>query len=449
MKLRIITAMILSLLIVPALSAQVTSFTSAVTQGLFGTYIDDIQDVNDWSTVDFNNVIGYAGARATGISGGFGTHLGSLFLGVGYSGDLWNGTVTTTTIDGDAADTVPSSGIVTFDNRFDVLLGSGSFGGLKISLALNDFGSDTDKNEVGGADEKQVDTTGSILAGVTWGKNFSLGGGTLKPEFGLTGTFALASIEITDGVANSSSTTKNPADNYTQIALRAAADYEFAPNGNATTTLSGEYIFGIRLKPGTVYEGKNDSASGLYGTTFGASDFESSDKGAYITNDLNLGYKQSYDIDRNTSVAWKAGAELGFDFRETKYSGTQTIAGVTSDIDQKGTATTVFSVSPLAAAAVTYKFAGKPFSVNAGVGIRAGLTITSVENKDFTPTTKRVETTYAYNDLTPNFAIGGTLSPSDSLLLDLRLTGATNIGNFTFIFDANNIVVAFLLGFKM
>jgi hypothetical protein len=332
-------------------------------------------------------------------------------------------------------------GIVTFDNRFDVLLGSDSFGGIKISLALNNFGSDTDENKIGGADQKRVDTTGSILAGVIWGKNFSLGGGTLKPEFGLNAILALGSIEETNSVTNSSTTTKDPASNYTQISLRAAVDYDLAPKGNATTTLSGDYTFSIRLKPATVYEGKNASASGQFGVPLGSGDFESSDKGAYITNALNLGYKQSYDIDGNTSVAWKAGAGLGFDFNETKYEGSY---GSTS-IDDKGTATTTFYVNPLAAAAFTYKFAGKPFSLNAGVGLGAGVKITNVENK----TSKRVETTYAYSSLAPNFAIGGALSPSDSLLIDMRLTGTTNIGNFSFTFNANNILVGFLVGFKV
>jgi hypothetical protein len=171
MKLRILAAMILAALIVPALSAQVTSYTSLITGGLFGTYVDDIQDVNDYSGVKFTTGIGYAGSRpGGGLSGGFATNIGSLFLGLGYSGDLWSGTSTSITIDGDPADSLAAGGIVTFDNRFDILLGNSSFGGIKITLGLNDFGSDTDENNTGAVDQKRIDTTGSILGQAAWGK---------------------------------------------------------------------------------------------------------------------------------------------------------------------------------------------------------------------------------------------------------------------------------------
>jgi hypothetical protein len=454
MKRRIIIAAIAAALIVPALSAQVTSFTSQATHGLYGTYIDDIQDVNNYADVEFTRGIGYAGARGTGVSGGFATHIGNLFLGVGYSGDLWSGSATTTKVDGDPADTLGPGGIVTFDNRFDVLLGSDSFGGVKITLALNDFGSDTDENKTGSVTQKRVDTTGSILVGGVWGKNFSLGGGTLKPEFGLNVTFAPGSTKLTDvGTPNSSSTVKDPASatspNYTAISLKAAADYEFAPQGNVTTTLSGDYTFTLRLKPDAVYEGKNTSAAGQYGVSIGATDFKSSDKGAYITNSLNASYKRSYDIDERWSAAWKAGAGLGFNFTETKYSGTQTVSGVTSDIDQKGTATTTFTVNPLAAAALTYKFASKPFSLHTGLGLGAGVRIENRENKDYTPTTKQVVTTYTYSPLSTYFALGGTLNPTENFTIDMILTGGTGISNFNFYFDATSVVVGFLLGLKI
>jgi hypothetical protein len=278
------------------------------------------------------------------------------------------------------------------------------------------------------------------------GQNFNLGGGTLKPEISLGALFGMASTEITGPTADSSTTTKDPASNYTRISLTAAADYEFAPKGNVTTTLSGDYTFSITLKPATVYEGKNTSASGQFGTTIGATDFESSDEGSNIANALNVNFKKSYNINGNWSAAWKAGVGLGFNSSETKWSGTQTVGGVKNDIDSEGTVTTTFSVRPLAAAALTYNFASKPFSLHAGVELtNAAVVITSMENKD----TKQVTDSYAFTPLSTSFGLGGALKPTENLMLDMMLTGLTGLNNFTFSFNANSINIAFLLSLKV
>jgi hypothetical protein len=452
MKRRLIIALIAAVLFVPALSAQIpggtipdvtatASPTAGVTNSLFGTDVDDIQDVNTYSDVEFTNGFGYAYA-ASGLGVGFATHIGNLFLGVTYNGYLWSGSLVRREDDGkeDNPVGVGSGPGVAFGNRLDVLIGSESFGGIKLLVFFDDFGRQTDKDETVTPSEEAVNSEGSIYLAGIWGKNFSLGGGTLKPEFGLGVQFdADGNYEYESGPA--SVTYKA---GYTSIALRAAADYEFAPKGNATTILSGDYTFILHLKPNPALEGKNVTvpASLPFGGTTVTS-IEARDEGAFIQNALNAVYIKKYDINDRISAAWKAGGSLAFDFYEEKWS--STINGVKSP-SVKGTTTTEFTITPGAAAAVTYNFGNKPFSVNAGVALGTSWSVEKIDNKD----SKIVTTTYTFTPLTPpTFNLGGTLKPSEEFTLDLYLTGTgTRLSNYVFYFNATNIQVGFLLSFK-
>jgi hypothetical protein len=459
MKRRIIIAAIVAVLIVPALSAQIPqgtipdvngkeSYKSEVTFGLFGTEVDDIQDVNNWSDVEFTNGFGFVGVSSVGgVSGGYATHVGSLFLGITYDGYLWNGAVSHRKNDGkanDAALIYTDDPRVLFNNRLDVLIGSESFGGIKLLVFFNEFGRETNKNAVPTTATKSVNSDGSIYLAGIWGKNFSLGGGILKPEFGLGVQF-----DATDNYEyEAGSESVKYKGGYTSIALRAAADYEFAPKGNATTTLSGDYTFVLHIKPNPALEGKNGSP-GISPFTGGPyNSYKVSDKGAFIQNYLNVFYGQRYDIDENISMAWKAGGGLTFHSFEEKISGSSTTAGVTSDLpDDKGTVTTEFGINPEAAVAFIYQFTGKPFSVNAGAGVKAGFTRESVNNKN----SKIVNTTSTFSSLSPTLNLGGTLSPTENFTIDMKLsnTAGTNLNNFAFHFDATDIEVGFLLNFKI
>jgi hypothetical protein len=461
MKRRIIIAAIVAVLIVPALSAQILpipdlldingteSNTSRVTQGLFGTDVDDVQDVNNYSNVEFTRAFAFANAGTIGgVGGGYATRLGNLFLGVTYNGNLWDGNDTYTKHDGDPSDTANftwGAPDITFNNRLDVLIGSESFGGIKLLVFFEDFGRRTNKNEVTPTNSKEVSSTGSIYLAGVWGKNFTLGEGTLKPEFGLAVQFDVDGNEKYS-VGSTSATYKA---GYTSIALRAAADYEFAPQGNVATTLSGDYTFVLNLKPSPAYEAKNyaivsgDPLSG-YGLTGTLESVELSDKGAYIMNRLNASYSKRYEINERWSAAWKAGAGLGFDFEEEKYSGSYRIGGSTTNVDDDGTATTTFSIEPTAAAAFKYKFASKPFSLNAGVALDTGFAVRKENDK----ANKDITTTYDFDDLTATFGLGGTLNPMENFTIDMYLNNALG-SNFNFTFNANNISIGLMLSLKM
>jgi hypothetical protein len=77
----------LSLAVLP-LSAQ--SQTSAATQGVFGTEVDDFLDVHNYGEVEFDKWFGYAGAGTGYFSLGYASKLsGATYLGLGYSGNLF------------------------------------------------------------------------------------------------------------------------------------------------------------------------------------------------------------------------------------------------------------------------------------------------------------------------------------------------------------------------
>jgi hypothetical protein len=450
MKLKLFFAALAAVLIAPALLAQAPNlhFEAAgslpldATFGLFGSDIDDIQDVNNYPKVEFTKGFGYALAGTnTGVAGGFAKTFGNLFVGINYDGYLWDGNNTVKEISGKRVDSISDTDDnVKIDNRFGVLIGSESFGGIKVLFDFDDFHPDTDKIEAAPKEEVKY-TTGSIFAGALWGKNFALGGGLLKPEFGLGVDFDLDN-EKYKGLGGSYTTKEGK----TTVYLRAAADYEFAPQGSTTSTLSGEYTLSIGRKPDPVIEVKNQTfPAGWWGAGGTVDKAKASDKGSDVGNDLSIAYSKTYNIDERWAAAWGIGGDLGFDVSKTKPSASATVSGTTITYKSKGTTTTTFTVDPEASAALKYNFATKPFTLYAGAKLTAGISVKKEDVKN----TKTVTKTYTFTPLTPQFALGGSLKPTENFAIDMKLEGNTNMNGFNFHFGANSIDIALQLSLKL
>jgi hypothetical protein len=519
MKLRILLAMIAAVLLVPALSAQtaipqapgfdgIKSKAAKGTSGLFGSEVDNVQDVNDFGSVEFTKGFGYlaAGTELTDTGIGFATKLGGLFLGLTYDGNIWSGSSTSLKTDGKENDSFPGwtisdiDGRITFDNWFNILVGNEAIGGIKVTFALNDFRTEArvDKYDdpviVPATNDKLVDTDGDILAGLTYGRNFALGGGTLKPEISLGASFNNNSVEATKaGVGNffgktSKFTRNSNGSHFTNLFVKVGADYVFAPNGNVTSTLKAYYALRVDLAPEFTTKATNwtvvdatDPIGDLLGVVPGTEveSVKKVDTDTWITHNLKVHFKKSYAIDERWSAAWLAGGVLGFGSREqkaksytykffgddTKYDvyapvNQETFPGWHPEDQKKPITTSVFNINPQAAAAFKYNFASKPFSLFAGIGLSTAFQIQTVEQSRQSggarnsndKYVKDETTTLTATGLTTNFGLGGTLKPTESFAIDMLLSNnsGTNFdNNFNFGFNATDIVIEFLASLKI
>ena len=78
----------------------ITSKTSDTTAGVFSTDTDNFVSVNDWQSVNPNNLFGVFGYYSTKMKIGAAKNIGGFYFGALYEGDLGNSfTSTTTTTD--------------------------------------------------------------------------------------------------------------------------------------------------------------------------------------------------------------------------------------------------------------------------------------------------------------------------------------------------------------
>jgi hypothetical protein len=338
--------------------------TSLSTQGLFGTDEDSYADVNDWQDVEFEKFFAWAGARNVnaaspfGIQGGFATRLCPVYLGLYYNGTIWDGNSGKYT-DEDGKRDDSHSYLTTEDgmgltDRFDVIVGVPLIGGIKARVDLN-LKRDEDVVDSTKTTTTTVNTNrDKVILDLTWGKNFNLGGGLLKPEVELlyNWDFSGPKIEGPDGTAhdrdlpgvtpaNIGSTSASIFDlgDLSVLSIGAKADYEFASDGSSQAVLSAGYTLGVGIfkDPG-------------YDNTTPASNKESW-TGSYFKHEINAGYKKTFDINESLSAGWGAGADATIQSLDASYK----LGGTAQD---SPTALEI-EIKPVVAAGFVYNFGGK------------------------------------------------------------------------------------------
>ena len=291
MKTKLFTVLLITAFFsAPALFGQVQhSFLTGNTMTIFKTDADKLQDVNDYAEVDINKAYIMAGSHYDtntnafrGIRGGVATNLNSLYLGILYDGYFWDGDADKVTVNGNrqaGADTG-----FNFDNRFNVLFGKKSFGGIAVSLGFSNLNFDKDANDI--ADTTTTTRRGIINFGAMWGKNFARSKGTLKPELGF-----MTLINMNENKTKTGNTTTVDGHGPSSLMLYLTSEYVFSREGQHQTTLNFGDIPWIYFP----YENKGPPKT----------KFESE-----FYNTLFFELKQVYDITGSLSVGYLAGLNL-------------------------------------------------------------------------------------------------------------------------------------------
>ena len=323
MKKKILTVLLCTALAsAGALYGQQSSNVYQNTMSIFKTDVDKLQDVNDYAEVDINKAYLMAGSRyesdsnsIRGIQGGFATYKNDLYIGIFYDGYFWNGNST------EQGSTKNST--ITYNNQFSFLFGKESFGGIGITLGLNDlqFG----ENKAGGTTTNT--RSGLINIGAEWGKNFAYKGGTLKPDLGF-----LWGINMNETSSGSSTGGHGPS----ILALMLTTEYLYPKEGQHQTTLSFGDVPVFFFAYDTNNQSPKDHREGrIYNTLYGE-------------------LKQVYEITGNLSLGYLAGLSLIMN----------------SPSDNKDINVFEFGFLPRLSAALTYK-ASEKFLFNTGVRLGA------------------------------------------------------------------------------
>ena len=179
-KLLAVVVLVITALGISPLTAQIIqgfeSNASWATNGLFTTDADDFLSVTGWQNVDFTKFYTVAQANAaSGVSAGFAGKAGSVYLGVGYFGNFWSGSLHSTKTDSKTNFSAPPDAGLAWTNQISFLVGTEVIGGIKFDIDIAGAGSDNDDNET--TDSKTTIGLGAMEFGVSWGKSINGGGG--------------------------------------------------------------------------------------------------------------------------------------------------------------------------------------------------------------------------------------------------------------------------------
>ena len=385
-KRKVLTAVLVALTLgVSPLAAQITSNTSNATSGLFLSDTDNFLNVNNWQKVEFDNFFTAMQIRGTdGIGAGLALNAGRAFLGFGYIGNLWNGTVNEEITEYGSAysvnpawagmkSTARSGTGLQWNNRIFFLLGTELSGGLLFDIDFAKAGKNNlnaDELDAGGdaVNKEKTEGLGAIEAGLRWGRNFKAGGGlTIKPNLAFRYNIDLQKNVTYDGPGDARITELNGKDNFF-----AAAAYGNNTNdgivglkGYVTAHAGVKLDLAKNATDGSLWL-KYDFADYLYGNqTIDNTDYWKNYNPFRMDHSLTLGVGAWYTMDRKLSLGWSA--ESGFGLVHAKITSEQESFGAIPNDPNHEFTEALFGIIPSIAAGVVYRALPDKFNLNAGI----------------------------------------------------------------------------------
>ncbi|GHV84634.1 hypothetical protein AGMMS50230_02420 [Spirochaetia bacterium] len=420
---KLIMALALTVLITFTAGAQ-RSTLNAATFGLFSGDADKFMDVNDWNEVKFNKFYAFLdGGSSNFVSGGFATRLGQTYLGIYYTGNLFrydstkskdangglSGSVNPTS--SPAYNNYANTSTLAFNDNLSILAGL-PFGGLKLNISTNlSFRNSEDANTY-----KVKDRVGPLAFNLSWGNNFALGSGTLKPEVRAGYSINMKKLKVEPKAGTNTYTDTSGAN---ILSLGLGADYVFEAKNNSQAVLSVQDTFRVnfyknpQMESGTtkIYQDKNP-----------------------ISNDLSVSYKKTYNLDDRFSAGWLLGGDFFVSVDPVK-TRIETGAVSTTTADYSGT---TISLSPYTGIGFTYALVPERFSLNGGARVyllnmyydtfKDSLAVNTGQTK--------TQTQFSIVGLSDyNVALGGTLILNPMFTFDFSFGGSSGYSYLAALFS--------------
>lgn len=378
-------ALLIAALGISPLAAQISNFesnTGKATNGLFSTETDNFLDVNNWEEVEFSKFFTTLQAdEADGIGAGLAVTAGSAYLGFGYFGKFWEGSINSSkteygnnyaTQDWRKKQTIDKSATLAWTNQVSFLLGTAAVGGIRLDLSLSGMGkNNNEKDSLDSAGGKTTNKSavglGALEAGIGWGKNFDMGGGyILKPNLGFAYCFDMNKTVSKPGGGSVETTTLGGADPY----FSQADGYTGILDGEVG--LTGMINAGAGLGIDRAADGWDGSLWVDYGFETHLYDKQLTDTFGYwedyapsFTGHLiNIGVGAWYALDRRLSLGWSVEGDFGL--ISAKVTSVQDTGGLPPDHEYSDL---VFGISPKIAAGVVYKAVPDRLNFNASLAL--------------------------------------------------------------------------------
>ncbi|ULQ59748.1 hypothetical protein K7I13_15055 [Brucepastera parasyntrophica] len=396
---------ILSIFVFTAPLTAQSSYTNSSTATVIETDTDFYMDVNDFKKVEMENFFSFI-RFADSLTAGFAKNFGNNYIGLYYSGNLLSGNSAKTTVEtaGTSVRQDPADTGILWGNYIAALWGNDIFGAFRLDIGLTGLGTDTDETGVNVTDT----TTGDIRIGLTWGKNFGLGGGLLKPEAGVEYYLAMNKVKYSATNSDDYILTNG---NLSTLSFRLGTDFELERKGKGQSILSFYYLPAFVIYP-------SSNGEMVIGNTTVSGEIDSSN----MINGLSFRYRYIYEMNERFSSGIAANLYVTLtSAKETPTTVTE-MPGSTTSV--KGDTQTYFSayVAPSIGAGFSFKVKPEVFTLNGGLSLTLPYYTYTNTKDDGTPETE--SKSHSWTRLTPSARIGGTLNITPAFSLDMQLSSS-------------------------
>jgi hypothetical protein len=452
--------------------AAQSSMTSDATSGLFTTDVDNFLNVTAWQEVEFEKFFSVVEARAAkGIAAGAAFRAGSAYLGFGYEGNFWSGTLYSqrTELNNDYINPIwqgknyvnnnptltlnpATDGGLVFTNKISFLLGLKPIGGLRLDVDFQSMGKDNDDEESldwGTGDKTKAESShglGAIEPGLSWGKTFAFGSGgiTLKPSLGFVYTINLQKDESNAGTAGSPDITMLQGVDSLFVGSEYGANVNTGAVGLTGTIGAGAGIavdFNQNLGKRSVwlnyglsyftYDKQSETSDGNW------TDYDPSHTGHTVT----VGLGADRELDPKFSLGWFFETTFTFENAGVTSGKTSTAGTVTNPVHEYTDKR--FGIAPEAGIGFVYQALPGKFNINGSLGVYP-LTFSyrKFEDVDSAASTTTTDTIQVIEGMYSTTTLGITWFIGEGLTLD----AVTGVGTRGSTVDITNLSV--LLNFK-
>ena len=437
-----VAALLIAVFCISPLTAQISRFTSntnMATGGLFQNGTDNFLDVNNWQNVEFDTFFSTVQVdNIEGLGAGFSLRAGSVYLGFGYFGTLWQGAMSSVTreygntfaiTDRQGRETVGRSANLTWTNQLSVLVGTEFLGGFLLDFNLAGFGrNNNDQQEFDNGNvvtNEEAIRFGAIEFGLTWGRNFALGDLYLKPTLGFSYNTNIQSIKDrpAGGERTTTLTSVDPFFSRTDLGFTGLQGGQVGLTGGfnihaglgvdrAFGDVDGSFWASYDLEIRRYYR-QQRTDSGSRWTDFSP---------AFTGHVINIGVGAWYRLDRRLSFAWAAESDIGI-----------ISAAIFSAQDESGLppdhafSTTIFEIIPTFTAGIVFAAVPDRLNINASLAFSPlQYTFIQQEHNDLFAATVTEWTSNNIGNARTLTSLGFTWIIGDNFSLDAALNATAN-----------------------
>jgi hypothetical protein len=406
-----------ALLAAPGLWAQASN-TSDATASIFSTDVDSYMDVNDFGDVAPDAFFSWLRPSTWGFEAGYARYLGGGYLGLYGGGSFLNGGFSKTVTENNAGSLetpAPADNGMSWNSQVDILYGTESLGGFKLSLYTSGSNNDTDLTETSSNDSTETKNRNfRVSPWLDWGKNFSAGPGVFKFAVGLGTSFYINNTTYTTVASGATTREETYHYGYTTIGLNPRVTWVMNPRGNAQSELYAGYSLSFRIYP-DLYRENPKATTGVKEQEWDRS---------YTSHNLAASFKTTYTTTDTFSWGWLAGLSFNistYDEGKTK----TTLGNGTSSTGTDTYESTDFGFSPWGNLGISYKLKPGVLTLNGGITVYLPFGLDTSGSEDTTGTVTTETSSISFSSVQAWVSAGIAWQLTPELGLDSRLSYGT------------------------